>query len=215
MTLSARALTTVATVLDELGMKPGDVDVKRRLERLIEAASAFVVTRCGRELVCEAGIVEKLRGRGSVRLVLARRPVVSIASIVVDDVAVDASEYSIENADAGEVFRRAGWAWSAQMQPGLSYHRAPRTEEPNIVATYTGGFVTPNQVELGAFATRTLPADLEDIVVRLVVSRWHGMGTDQRVKSEAVMSASVTYSSSALSDDDAAVLARYTPIGSA
>jgi hypothetical protein len=184
--VAAHALTTLATVLDELALEQDTGPKDTRLERYINAASEFVRTFCGRSFHREDNIAESVRGRGGTLIQVSRRPIITIDSITVDGATLQASTYSVDDADRGLIFRSTGWPWEAARMPGLSYQPIPGTEEPTIVVTYDGGFVTPAQAEAGMFsaAARTLPWDLEDAVVQLVVSRWKLRGRDVRVSSE-------------------------------
>lgn len=212
MALSSDALTTVATVLDELDVADDGGAVRARVERYINLASAWAARICGRTFVYGAAVVERHRGMGTVRLHLGR-PIVSITSIVVDGTTLDADSYLVEDATAGVVFREAGFPWTAQAQPGPSYHLVPGSEEPSIVVTYAGGWVSP------AHATnvlpRTLPYDLEDAVVELVVSRWRRRGQDVRVRSSGFESSSYTFGGEPVPPEVMAALGPYMRIGSA
>ena len=185
MALSASALTTVAALRAELDL---DVDPAKTalLERYIEAASAMVVRFCGRELA-QATRVEKHRGMGTVRLFLNAPPIVSITSIVIDDDALDAADFEIEDAGAGIVYCADGFAWSAQEQAGPSYHLAPGTEAPSIVVTYVGGWITPSS------ASRDLPFDIEQAVIELAVSMWKRRGRDVALTGESFETSSYSY----------------------
>jgi len=81
MALTVHALTTFATVRDELGLT--GTDQQATIERLINAVSeAMEVAAGGRHFDFESGRVEKVRGYGDFRLVLSRPPVISISGIV-------------------------------------------------------------------------------------------------------------------------------------
>jgi hypothetical protein len=211
--LSADALTTVATVLDEIDLAEADSKTRTRVERYINAASSLVRSICGRQLTYAAGIVEKRPGFGGCRLLLDRTPIVAVASVVVDGDTLDASEYEIEDAAVGFVFRAAGWPDTALITATPSGHAAPGTEAPSIVVTYTGGWVTPAQatVEL----PRTLPHAIEDAVVELVTSRWRRRNTDLRVVGQTFEQSSYTYGGVAVPAEVMAALAPYVRVPNA
>lgn len=210
MALSADALTTLAVVADELDVDLGDRKVRGRLERYVNAASTLAKQIIGRPLVYNAAAVEKLRGYGGVRIHVKRTPIVSIASVVVDGDTVDASLYSVEDADIGSIFRSGSWPDTAELQRGPSFHKVPGTEEPIIVVTFAGGWVSPAQA-----GTRTLPEDLEDAVVQLVTARWKSRGKDLRVVGEGFEKSSYTYGGVPVPAEIAGVFDGYARIGSA
>lgn len=155
---SSRRLTRAQTVLDELGS--GD---KPTIERLIDQASAAIVRHCRREFA-RAAVVESVPGNDLLEIQLSRTPIARVTSVSVDgDVITD---YSIEDRDEGTLYRRDGWAWTAQRIPGFGgRQRFPGwgqalagREEPSISVSYVGGYLVPEQyllnvVTLSASAT--------------------------------------------------------------
>lgn len=192
MALPASALTTLATVLDELGLATDGGVQDARLERYIRAASAFVARKCSRAFERVDGIVEDRAGFGLTRLYLDRTPILTVTTLKVNDVALAVTDYELRNAgdERSHLFRSSGWVWSAARYPGITQSPAPGQEKRAIEVTYSGGYVTPQQVVLGAFATRTLPDDLEDAVIELVTMRWRRRGTSTQKRQEAGQNAS-------------------------
>lgn len=212
MALAAQALTLLATVLDELGLTSdsgGAQDL--RLERYILAVSEQIASHCGRVFQRDAAVVERVAGFGTTRLVLARAPVNALTSISIDGTLQDMTQVSIEDAKAGIIYRASGWASTAPSLPGISQGPAHGQEEKRIVVTYDGGYVTPFQVGVPT-PVRTLPYDLEDACVELVLSRWRSRGVDPRIAAEGSQNASRTVFGSELPPHIAAVLARYARI---
>lgn len=195
MSVAANALTTLATVLEELELARDAGTRDARLERYINAASDFVASFCGRSFHRSDNIAEDIAGTGRTLIAVSRRPIVAIDSITIDDGAIAASTYSIHDAALGTIFRATGWPWEAASMPGLSYAPVPGTEEKTITVTYDGGYVTPAQAEQGLFsaAARTLPYDLEDAVVQLVVTRWQSRGHNMRVIGESYENSGITF----------------------
>lgn len=187
-------LTTPATVAAELGVTVSDP----RLARIVAAASAAIRRYLNRpRMHYSAGFVEKLPGFGRPRLVVGLTPVVSVASIVLGDgTVVPVSEYEVEDADNGFIWRDACWPWTAGIHGGLLYSDpAVGTEKADIVATYTGGWVTPAQAATIGWSgpARSLPDDLEHACVETAVSVYRRGGADRDVQSESLGDYSVSY----------------------
>lgn len=147
------SLTTVARVRAAGLAFPSSDDAE--IERIIRAASAAIVSYCGRPFGREV-ISETARGFGDITLVLTRTPIVSVSSVVIDSSVY--TDYSIGDADRGELYRRGGWGWTVQTYLGLSAQSyvtdgrlfslgtpLPQQEEPAITVVYTAGYVLPPQ----------------------------------------------------------------------
>lgn len=197
ITAAPEDLTTAATVAAELQVGEGEL----RLPRLIRVASAAVRQFCNRPRVhYGSAIVEKARpALGRPRLVLDVTPVVSVASVVLEDGStVDASEYFVEDADLGFLYRSVGWPYSGLMHGGLLFQDPTAgTARPTITVTYAGGWVTPAQAASTGWAgpARSLPEDLEEAVVQTVVALFRRGGADPNVASESLGDYSVAYRS--------------------
>jgi hypothetical protein len=210
--LAANALTTLATVLDELGLATdGGGPQDTRLERYITAASALVDSFLDRTLARADGIVEKVAGFGDNFLTVERRPLLAITSISFDGSTIDATNYEIHgDGEAGLIYGRGGFVWTASRLQEIVQTVVTSSERKLFEITYNGGYVTPEQVSQAAFTPQTLPADIEDAVIQMVTTRWRQQGRDQSVKSEKIKSWSATYADSrALPPSIQAVLAPY------
>lgn len=206
MTLEAHALCTLADVKEELGITVATYDT--RLERLIHAVSSSIAGYCGRTLHYDAAISESVAGFGGPRIMLEHVPIVSITSITMDGLTLDATDYEIEDAAAGFVRRESGWVWSARSSDNIAGDPIAGTEEREIDVVYKGGYVTAGQVTVGPPAlTRTLPYDIEDATIQLVADRYRNPSS--RIASERLLSASVTYRDSDIPQEIRAVLDRY------
>lgn len=208
MTLPATALTDLETVRTEMDFPERKYD--SQLERLIMVATARVSGHCGRLFHYEEDIEETVRGLGTYRLCLSRTPVLEVSSIQISDIVISEDDYQIEDAKAGFVYSDGGFPWTAQNVGNVAQDGLPGSEAPDLIVTYTGGYVCPGQVTTGEHGlARTLPVDLEDAVVQMVVSRWRNKGNDARVLSERVGDASITYTDKEIPDEIAALLAPY------
>lgn len=194
--MPASDLTLPATVATELG---GDVSAgDARLPRLVAAASAAILRYLGRpQLHYSDAFVETLPGHGRPRLVLGLTPVTSVGSVVIDGLALSSADYELEDAEAGLLFRQAGWPWTGSYRGGLppQTDRAAGSERACIVVTYAGGYVTPAQATGAGWAgpSRSLPYDLEEACVQTVVGLYRRGGSDPNVASEALGDYSVSF----------------------
>lgn len=119
-------------------------------DSLIDEASAAIRSYCHQNFAREA-YTETLPGFGDVHLQLARTPVVSVSTVTYRSSVI--TDYSIAEPGRGWLYRQNGWAWTAQVWPGLSGGGAwldmgtplPRQEEPIISVDYTAGYVLPEQ----------------------------------------------------------------------
>jgi hypothetical protein len=211
MALSQAALTTLARVKTALGISGSTED--SALETIIEGASAAAVNWCGRTFHREDDIEEKLPGYSSMFLSVSRCPIVSVSSIEYDGAELDSSGYEIHDAGAGMIYGLSGWVWTnAWANAPIGDVPLPGTERKLYTVTYNGGYVTPNQVALSTFSTRTLPYDLEDAIVDMVVDKYRSLGRDSSITSEKVLTGAVTYGGAqavAVGHRAASVLAKY------
>lgn len=183
-------LTLDATVASELGVAAAGTVIPR----IILAASDACRTFMNRSPCTYAtAISEKTAGYGRNRLVLQRLPLVSITSITIDGTAVTASEYEIEDAEAGLVYREAGFPWTGIRRAGLSQDPMPGTEARDITVVYVGGWVTPAQNAADGALARTLPFDIEEACIQTCVSMYRRRGVDGSISSETLGAASVSY----------------------
>jgi hypothetical protein len=188
--LTTDALTTVNTVESDLGVS-GDSD---RVARLINAASDWVVrTYCNRSFYRNTAVVEPVAGYGNHRLRVARTPVNSITSITYNGGALDLTDVTIDNAEAGLIARPGGWINTAHSASDISGSVLPGTERKLYTVTYDGGYYTPEQVRLDSTKTRELPWDLEGAVIELVKRAYKGKDRDPAIKSEKLLSWGASY----------------------
>lgn len=205
MSLSDRALTTLTALKGELGITGGSEDAK--LERFIEVASSQILNALNRpQLHFEADRVEYVRGHGSRFLRVDLAPITAIASIAytadggTTESSVDSTGYIIEPATGVQVsgvIRRVGSVWRATGVHTRSGDYIPGHETKNYKVTYTGGYVTPKQVDDDGSLTRTLPYEIEEACLMLCSRRYIGGNTGETIKSERLMQASVTYANNA------------------
>jgi len=215
--VASNALTTLATVLDELKLTSDGAAQDARAERYIDAASAFLARECDRIFERADAISEKKAGYGYNEIILSRRPVVAVTSVTVNGAALSSSDYELRDIASGipgVLYRAGGWSWSAESLRAISSPALPGSEDREITVVYNGGWVTPQQNADGLFsgAARTLPADIEDACVLLVASRWRGRGTDYRARSRTYEGQQLTFGGVPVPHEVEGVIAQYRMI---
>lgn len=182
-------LTTPSAVATDLGVSSGDA----RLTRCISAASAAILRYLGRpQLHFSSEIEESVRGFGGVRLLLGVTPVLSVDSVAHLGTALD--DWTLEDSGAGFIYRKSGWPWTGQARAGLLYEDgAAGSEEASITVTYSGGFVTPSQVEASPLLVRTLPHDLEEACIQTVYALFRSTGRDPMISAESLGAYSASF----------------------
>lgn len=173
MPLSPRALTTLATVKSELGIT--DTASDTLLERYINSSSDAIIKMIERDLVHTVYTGERYQGSGATKLYLKDWPIVSIQKIEVDDVGeyIVGDDYELTDRD-----KREGTVYNQYMWPKVSKTFGDLTttvgaeEERSITIDYTAGYCTPNQVTGLVCPLRTLPYDLEDLVIDMVATAY-------------------------------------------
>lgn len=200
MAVAANALTTLTTAKAELGESGSTYDSV--IERLINAVSDAIEGYCNRTLYYSAAVTEKLQGLGGNLLFLSRTPVVAITSIELlpsslssagEGTTLSSSSYVVRNAGAGIVYRRDGFSWSATASVGASASRLPGSEDLVYLATYGGGYVTPEQG-----GTRTLPYDIEQACLWGVANVWRHRGRELHLQQESEDMARLVWATEAL-----------------
>lgn len=189
--LASNALTSLRAVKSEMRLTTNDDDLYLRGQ--INFVSQAIEDFLGRALLYDAARVDLVPGYGGNRVLAPLRPVLSLTSVEYvdgDDVleTLDVTEIEIEDADAGWVYRRFGFPWTVPRPTGtIARDPAPGHERRSIRLTYAGGYVLPNS------DNPTLPASIERAAILAVVQNAQQRGRDRSIKSERLMSYSVTY----------------------
>ncbi|MHB2015309.1 MAG: phage head-tail connector protein [Candidatus Xenobia bacterium] len=174
------ALTTLDAVKDELGIDSSDTTQDSRLSRLINAASSFIEDSvCGR-VFGRAVLTERMQGSDTLIIQVARWPIRSVSNVSIDGTSLteaqqqdpylaDGDQYVVLRT-AGQIFRKAGWRWSAKAQNDLTWDPNPYAVELNVCVSYDGGYVTPQMVVSNPNGpARDLPAAIEEATIRAVI----------------------------------------------
>lgn len=200
MALVANALTTVATLAGELGIATPAASsaAEADLERRIAVASSAIERYCNRTF-SKATLTESVAGYGTRYLRLSRPPLLSVTSVTLYGVAVDAEDYAAPSgieAQAGLLRRVEGsWEWTAHESTSPAPEPLAGTERPLYEVVYVGGYVLPKDEALPG-TPRTLPYEVEEACLRTCVAIYRSKGRDQSIISESLLSASVTYAGS-------------------
>lgn len=160
------------------------------LERLITAASQFIVGWLGRPLAA-ADYIEQRDGTGGHRLQFGCIPVSAVLSLTIDDVAVPPAANAWA---AGYVFSSTqiavrGWRFTRRAQ--------------NVVMVYTAGYPTP-------------PPDIAQACIELVTLRYRERNRIGEVSKHLADGATVAFSQKDMSDATKEILQQYrltAPIG--
>lgn len=164
---SSRDLTTLANVKAELDVTDGASNII--LQRYISSASLAASQYCNRifpvETVSEKFLFPEYWNRmvreGVKPLQLSRWPIVAVTSVTENAILlVENTDYLVDKAN-GQLTRLDSSAY-------------PRSWSPlPLVVAYSAGYAT-------------IPADLEDAVIRMVTKRFRAKGRDATLKSESL-----------------------------
>lgn len=168
MALSAHALTTVGTAKGFIGIPADDLTKDSLLEFLINATSERIEKYCSRHFE-KATYIEYYMGHERQRLLLNQYPIVSIASVELNGQTLASTEYEIEDADAGILYREIGWPWQGY---SVGLVGEPNVPARNIKVVYIAGYVLPKDATVDN--PRTLPYDLEQACVSFVAYLYGG-----------------------------------------
>jgi len=191
VTVVTPAATTLLTVLDrvqaELGLAAGtDEDI---LHDLIDRASSAIARETGRVFGRET-VTETLDGSGSRLLPLSRTPVVSVSAVTEDGTAI--TDYSVEDADAGALYRADGWGRSGGLrmwgtEAFSSGYILPGYQDRRYSVTYVAGYKLP--AEDGA----NLPGAVEQACLDTVKAWYMARDADPGISSVGVGQLKVSY----------------------
>jgi hypothetical protein len=195
--IAANALTLLATIKSELGITASTDD--DYLQRAINFQSTNIENLLNRKLHAET-LTESVKAVGTRRLILSRRPIISITSLAYNTLVIDASLYTAEN-EQGTIFAPNGfWAWDVFFHADAGADVNPGTEWARWVAVYKGGYVLPYEAKDAdagppavAAVVPTLPADLEQLCLWLVCDQYNRRAVSRDVTNERIDVVSVNY----------------------
>ena len=202
MPLAANALTTLQDVKLELDIASTDVSNDRYLTSVINAVSTQVETFLQRQLGRVTAFEEMVSGYGLYKLRVSRTPVLTVTAVELFSTAVpsvfytfDLTDLQIENPNGGVLYYPGGWPWTVPLTRGtIKADPIPGQEWPAVKVTYDAGY------ELPAAVAPTLPADIQRAATLASTNEFRMRGRDRNIKSEKLMSYSVTYEKSGLGE---------------
>ena len=204
--LSQAALTRYETVAPRLGLTSANITAeisRAEIEQMIDAVSGALVTDIRRPLHYVASTTERVAGYGSPMLMLDRAPITAVSSIALmnSDGTVgstyDATSYEIHGSGVAGIIYHTGSVWPHTCISGAGFGTARLSgyERKSIRVIYASGYITPHQASTdgGSIGTRDLPYELEEVVIRSVVSLWSNRLVSDQVSSETTSDRSTTY----------------------
>lgn len=176
-------LTTTSAVKGVLGVSSVKFDAE--MERLIGAATDAIEDYV-QHVFARQTYVETVNGSGHPMLMLTNVPIVSVSSILCESAAIE--DYSIHDANAGILYRSAGWLESAWVGWDTQSH-GPRqgTGEKIYTVTYEAGYVTPG------LSDPDLPKHIEQACIETVVDWYRSSRRDSAIKSKKVGDLAISY----------------------
>lgn len=139
-----------------------DYSKDKLIERNINSISGMVSKYCNRKFIANT-YTEYYKGSGRQKLVLNQYPINYITSVKVDSAALTAGiDYVTADQtylDQGTIFKNNGWTWYGYL---IGLVGEPTAPIDNIEVVYSAGYTLEPET------ARTLPWDLEDVVVSMV-----------------------------------------------
>lgn len=200
------ALTTLEGLKEALEITASTKD--NTLRRLINTATDMINRYLRRELHRVVAVDELYPLKGGCRLSTKRAPIVSVQSVKFNEAPIDAINYVVERPTAGLIYFRCGIPTYAFRRAGIAQDPQPGTEPLGLALSYTAGYITPEQADVGgAFAGQaaTLPSVIETAAINLAAHLFENDGAlaDGEVQSETTGDASVTYRADDTAGDEA------------
>jgi hypothetical protein len=176
-------LTTRAAVKTDLGIPEGDASKDAALNDLVRDASDSIQREF--QFLCRQTYRETLPGYGNNILQLKRTPIVSVSSIThMGEPIVD---FTIEDKDAGHLYRRGGWRWTASVGWNLTGYIIPNSEHPEFTVEYVAGYLAADQPD------SDMPPEIQRAARETVVDWFKRLGRDSDIQSKSVGDLSISY----------------------
>lgn len=164
-------LTTLLAVKADLNINDATSQTNILLQRLIAQCSSAATSYCNRVFPLQT-YLDTIRLRNGADVLMTRRhPVTQIVSILEDTTALIVSNDYEFDADNGLIRRLDGSGLPSKW-----------TGDKKVAISYKAGWILPGTPALAS----TLPADLEDAVIRMVKSRYLARERDPFLKAERV-----------------------------
>lgn len=138
----SQALFDVAALATELGLSGADVG---RLGEKAEGVCGDVAAALNRGELGRQRYRETVAGCGDTALLLSRMPLDAGAPIEIVQNGVALGDYTIDSAEAGTLYRAAGWHSATPVSVGLTERAELGQARPDIAVTYTAGWIVPGE----------------------------------------------------------------------
>lgn len=168
--LAGNAMTTLSDLMGFMGMTTVDDATKDNLERLINAASAYIETMTDRKFARKE-YVENHHPTGYQELCLKQYPIRFVTSVVDTDCekVMEPDSYSYEDTgEIGVLYKDSGWALSGYYG-GLANDMI--AVKRCLRVTYEAGYIMPKDAT--AENPSDLPYDLQYVVWQMVQQQWN------------------------------------------
>lgn len=159
-TSTGEALTTPAAVKAHLGIVGSSEDTD--LGTLVTRASAAIGRHLHRSIFRQT-YRETLPGYGDILIQLAHTPIRKVTSITLRGESI--TDFVIEDAEAGWLYREKGWEWTRSVNWSLSERIVSGGELPLFTVTYEAGWLSAASA---SSESRTVPDDLEHAAIETV-----------------------------------------------
>lgn len=188
-------LTTRETVKGELGIDTTDED--DTISDLIVRASSAIARETRRTFGVET-VTETMDGSGSRLLGLSRTPIVEVTEVTEDGTAI--TDYSVEDAEAGALYRQVGWGRSGGLrmwgtEAFSSGYILPGYQDQRYSVTYRAGYLLPSDVNpfILPAEPQNLPGAVEQACIETVKAWYFARDTDPALSSVQSGQLRVTY----------------------
>lgn len=178
-------LTMLAAVKSDLGIPEGDTSKDVALNDLIADASDSIQREY--QFFCRQTYRETLPGYGGNILQLKRTPIVSVSSVLHNSEPI--TDFTIEDKDAGHLYRKLGWCWTASVGWKMTGYVIPNSEHPEFTVDYVAGYLAADQ------ADSDMPREIQRSARETVVDWFKRLGRASDIQSKSVGDLSITYAS--------------------
>jgi len=176
-------LTVLASVKSDLGIPDSDTSKDTTLNDLIRDASDSIQREY--QFLCRQTYRETLPGYGNNILQLKRTPIVSVSSVTHNSEPI--TDYTIEDKEAGHLYRKLGWVWTASVGWNMTAYVIPNSEHPDFTVDYVAGYLAADQ------ANTDMPPEIQRAARETVIDWFKSAGRAADIQSKSVGDLSITY----------------------
>ncbi len=176
---------TLQEIKDELGISGSAED--EILARYRARVQSTIIELLGRPFAL-ATYQETLPGSGSTKLLLSRIPIIAVTEVLVNSQPL--TDYTVEDAGAGMLFRKNGWTATGLPRWYIVPTVQPGDIDINFAITYSAGYLMFED------DSPTLPDYWNQIALEGVVMLWNKRGESANLRSKKVGDMAEVYSGS-------------------